>query len=85
MSSHSRKNHHPPTEPTESTRPEASILESLSSIGFLREKQLLKIVSFSHTTLWSKVNDGTFPAPVKLSERITAWRVEDVRAWAAKR
>jgi predicted DNA-binding transcriptional regulator AlpA len=27
------------------------------------------------------VNAGKFPAPVKLSERITAWRVEEVREW----
>jgi prophage regulatory protein len=39
------------------------------------------IVPFSPATLWRKVNSKDFPAPVKLSERITAWRVEDVRDW----
>ena len=33
--------------------------------------------------LWRKVKAGHFPKPVKLSERVTAWRVEDVRAWLA--
>jgi predicted DNA-binding transcriptional regulator AlpA len=31
--------------------------------------------------LWRKVKAKTFPAPVKLSERVTAWRVGEVRAW----
>ena len=30
-------------------------------------------------TLWRKVKAGTFPKPVKLGPRITAWRVEDIR------
>lgn len=36
---------------------------------------------FSPATLWRKVKEGAFPKPVKLGERITAWRVGDVRAW----
>jgi prophage regulatory protein len=43
------------------------------------------IIPFSQATLWRKVKDGTFPAPVKLSAGVTAWRVEDVRAWMAER
>ena len=50
--------------------------------GFVRQKPLLDEVPFSPATLWRKVKAGTFPAPVKLSERVTAWRWEDVRAWA---
>lgn len=36
---------------------------------------------FSASTLWRKVREGTFPAPTKLGDAITAWRVGDVRAW----
>lgn len=43
------------------------------------------IVPFSEPTLWRLVKKGEFPAPVKLSERVTAWRVEDVRAWMRAR
>lgn len=39
------------------------------------------IVPFSAATLWRKVKAGQFPAPVKLSDRITAWRASDVAAW----
>ncbi|WP_335622424.1 helix-turn-helix transcriptional regulator [Acidovorax carolinensis] len=38
---------------------------------------------FSAPTLWRKVKNRTFPAPVRLSERVTAWKVGDVRSWIA--
>jgi prophage regulatory protein len=43
------------------------------------------LIPFSATTLWRKVNSKEFPAPVKLSDNVTAWRVEDVRQWLASR
>lgn len=43
------------------------------------------ILPFSSSTLWRMVKAGKFPAPVKLSARVTAWRVEDVRAWMQSR
>lgn len=74
------------------------IAEPLSEIGrlpasgFVRQAQLVttktdkvKPVPFSAATLWRKVKNGTFPPPVKLSNRVTAWRVEDVRSWMAAR
>lgn len=58
----------------------------LPATGFIRQSQLIPaIVPFSSATLWRKVKAGTFPAPVKLSERVTAWPVESVRAWMNSR
>ena len=55
---------------------------SLPETGFVRQKQLIPhIIPFGASTLWAKVKRGDFPAPVKLSAGVTAWRVEDVRAW----
>jgi predicted DNA-binding transcriptional regulator AlpA len=54
----------------------------LPTTGYIRQTQLLAgILPFSAATLWRRVRDLTFPAPVKLSVGVTAWRVEDVRAW----
>ena len=56
----------------------------LPATGYVRQSQLIPApVPFSSATLWRRVKAGTFPKPVKLSERVTAWRVEDVRAWLA--
>lgn len=58
---------------------------TLPATGFVRQSQLIPhIIPFSSTTLWRKVKAGDFPAPVKLSQRVTAWRAEDVRAWMDK-
>jgi prophage regulatory protein len=39
------------------------------------------IIPVSAATLWRMVKDGEFPAPVKLTAGVTAWRVENVREW----
>ena len=62
--------------------PKSSI--NLTSEGYIRQAQLIPaILPFSAATLWRKVKAGEFPPPLKLSERITAWRVEDIREWIA--
>lgn len=56
----------------------------LPETGFLRLTQLLTFIPVSKSTLWRRIKDGSFPAPIKLSERVTVWRVEDVRRWIQK-
>lgn len=54
----------------------------LPATGFVREAQMRPtFVPFSSATLRRMVANHEFPRPVKLSQRVTAWRVEDVRAW----
>ncbi len=65
---------------------QATILGMLPSTGYVRQSQLVPhIIPFSPATLWRKVKTGDFPRPVKLSERVTAWAVEDVREWMESR
>lgn len=54
----------------------------LPESGFLRLKQILGPrgpIPVSRSTWWAGVRAGRYPQPVKLGERITAWRVEDIR------
>lgn len=61
---------------------------SLPETGYLRLAQIVgdkkagtaPIFPVSKSTWWAGVKSGRYPQPVKLSERCTAWRVEDVRA-----
>ncbi len=53
---------------------------NLPETGFLRLPEILKLIPVSKSTWWAGVKSGRFPAPVKLGARITAWRVEDIRA-----
>lgn len=38
------------------------------------------VIPVSKSTWWAGVKTGRYPRPVKLGPRITAWRVEDIRA-----
>jgi hypothetical protein len=59
---------------------------TLPTSGYVRQSALIPcIIPFSSATLWRKVKSGEFPKPIKLSERVTAWKVEDVRAWMQAR
>ncbi len=71
-----------------------SIFDALPDSAFLREAQLVKSpkrpeypapLPFSAPTLWRMVKAHTFPAPVRLSTAVTAWKVGDVRAWILAR
>jgi predicted DNA-binding transcriptional regulator AlpA len=56
--------------------------DNLPDTGYLRQAQLIPhVVPISSATLWRGVVSGAFPRPVKLSERVTAWRVGDIRQW----
>ena len=58
---------------------------TLPASGYIRQSQLVPhIIPFSPATLWRKVKAGQFPRPFKLSERVTAWAVEDVREWMSQ-
>jgi len=63
---------------------------SLPETGYIRLHQIIgnskvvppipAIFPISKSTWWAGVKAGRYPAAVKLSERTTAWRVEDIRA-----
>lgn len=54
----------------------------LPATGYIRQAKLIPtIIPVSSATWWRWVKSGKAPKPVKLGERVTAWRCEDVRAW----
>ena len=52
---------------------------NLPETGFLRLPEVLKFIPIGKSTWWQGVKNGKFPKPVKLGERTTAWRVEDIK------
>lgn len=53
----------------------------LPTQGMSRASQLIPFLPFGISTLWAWSRNGRFPAPVKLSPTITAWRNADVIEW----
>jgi prophage regulatory protein len=66
------------------TNTEFIMQPTLPSTGFLRLPEILKFIPVSKSTWWSGTKTGRFPKPVKLSDRVTVWRVEDIQALIAK-
>lgn len=89
--------HFPPSQTSEITTASSHVrptdFDALPDSAWLRESQLVRSgktpassvapLPFSAPTLWRKVKAGTFPKPIKLSARVTAWQVGQVRAWMA--
>jgi predicted DNA-binding transcriptional regulator AlpA len=48
--------------------------------GFIRLPVLMRLYSVSAPTIWRGVKKGTIPKPVKLSERVTAWNIGEIRS-----
>ena len=66
-------------------------MHKLPETGFLRLNQIIgnpkadppipAVIPVSKSTWWEGVRTGRYPQPVRtLGLRITAWRVEDIRA-----
>jgi prophage regulatory protein len=65
-------------------------VHQLPETGYLRLPQIIgdpkadppipAVIPVGKSTWWEGVKSGRFPRPVKLGPRITAWRVEDIRA-----
>jgi predicted DNA-binding transcriptional regulator AlpA len=50
--------------------------------GFVRLSQFLgqgRAIPIGRSTWWQGVKTGRFPQPVRLGQRITVWRVTDIR------
>ena len=62
-------------------------MSHLPTIGFLRLSQIIgdpknsipPLIPVKKSTWWAGVKDGRYPPGVKLSKRVTAWRIEDIR------
>jgi hypothetical protein len=70
-------------------------MNRLPETGYLRLRQIVgdpranppipPLIPVSKSTWWAGVKSGRYPAPVRtLGARITAWRVEDIRALIAR-
>lgn len=55
----------------------------LPATGYARLPVVAACTGLAKSTVWSWCAQGRFPKPVKLSPRVSAWPVTEVRAWLA--
>jgi hypothetical protein len=66
-------------EPISSLEKINQLRKAMPQAGYMRQALLIPhILPVSPATLWRWVSIGKFPKPVKISARITAWRVTDI-------
>jgi predicted DNA-binding transcriptional regulator AlpA len=56
---------------------------ALPATGYARLPVVVGVTGVAKSTIWTWCRQGRFPAPVKLSERCTAWPVAAIREWLA--
>ena len=69
-------------------------MHSLPETGYLRLPQIIgdkkavppipAIIPVAKSTFWQGIRTGRYPKPIKLSPRVTVWKVEDIRAFIEK-
>ena len=51
----------------------------------LTRREVERRTGLSRSTIYRKMRDGTFPVPLKVSERAVRWRESDIRAYVDSR
>lgn len=67
----------------------ATTWATLPKTGWIREYQIVgdkkkgypKLIPFGRSTFRKRIKEGSAPKPTKISERIIAWKAEDIREW----
>lgn len=67
--------------PSFDTLPDSALIREACLVQSPKRPDRPAPLPFSGATLWRKVKAGTFPKPIKLGAKITAFRVGEVRAW----
>jgi prophage regulatory protein len=48
---------------------------------FIRLPEVINRTGYRRTSIYEKIAEGTFPAPIKLGPRAVAWVSEDIEEW----
>ncbi|OZI43190.1 helix-turn-helix transcriptional regulator [Bordetella genomosp. 4] len=56
---------------------------ALPATGYVRLPVVAAVCGLAKSTVWKWCAEGRLPKPLKLSPRVSAWPVSDIRAWLA--
>lgn len=73
----------PSTRSSHATVTSEAFAATLPGTGYVRLPIVAGVSGLAKSTVWKWCADGRFPKPVKLSSRVSAWHVADLRAWLA--
>jgi prophage regulatory protein len=53
----------------------------MENMRIVKRPEVEAITGLSRSSIYSKMDDGTFPRSIKLSERSVGWLEHEVQAW----
>ena len=53
-------------------------------VGFMRLPQVLEVIPVSKSSWWGGIRSGKYPKQIKLGEKTSVWRAEDIKALLTK-
>lgn len=56
-----------------------------ATIRIIRKRQVREVTGLGLSTISAKVANGTFPPPIKLSDKCVGWLFSEVQDWLAAR
>lgn len=59
----------------------STTIDPLKAGSNLRVSALAPRLGLSKSTIWRLVRENKFPRPIKLSDKVTVWKADDVLAW----
>jgi prophage regulatory protein len=54
-------------------------------LSILRRKQVEKRTGLSRSTIYLRIQEGTFPRPISLGVRAVGWLENEIETWLASR
>ncbi len=54
-------------------------------LSILRRKQVEKRTGLSRSTIYLRIQEGTFPRPINLGARAVGWLENEIEAWLVER
>jgi len=57
----------------------------MNELRFIKRKEVETITGLSRSSIYAKMESGSFPSAIKLGERSVAWIYDEVLEWAKNR
>jgi prophage regulatory protein len=58
---------------------------AIENTSLLRLSEVVKITGLARATIYAKAANGSFPSPIKLSDRASAWIASELEQWIQDR
>lgn len=62
-----------------------TLVPAMGNLTLLRLPEVCRRTGCSRSEIYRRVQAGTFPPPIKLGERASAWAEHEVASWIAAR